>query len=147
MHGLDRHFKPARPGRLDPDAPPAAPGARRHRRRIALSIKTDGSIMKMPVSQLSGSPFHDYRVPGLILPRLLGVVPLITLIGVWARRAWAWYASFAIGCALVVWILVEITIIDYSILQPVFGSVGALIVVFTLVPQVRRYRGVRSGRA
>jgi hypothetical protein len=113
---------------------------------LALSIRTDGSIMQMPVSQLNGSPFQDYRTPGLILLLVLGVFPLIALIGVWARRAWAWYASFAIGCALVIWILVEIRIVDYSVLQPVFGTVGALIIVVSLLPPVRRCCGVSPGR-
>ena len=113
---------------------------------LALSLKPDGSIMKMPTSQLRGSPFHDYLVPGLILLLVLGVLPLVTLAGVWARRSWAWYASFAIGCALVIWILVETTIIDYNVLQPVFGSVGVLLLVLTLLPSVRRHFGVKLGR-
>lgn len=109
----------------------------------ALAAAPDGHILKMPVSDLQGSPFADYLVPGLILLLVLGVFPLVVLAGLWRRRAWAWYGSFAVGCGLVIWIAVEAMIISYSVLQPVFGTVGALIALATLLPSVRRYCGVR----
>jgi hypothetical protein len=116
----------------------------------ALTARPSGSIMKMPVSYLHGSPFSDYLIPGLILTLVLGVFPLVILAGIWrsgARsRAWAWYGSFAVGCGLVIWVLVEITIIPYNILQPVFGAVGVLIALTTLLAPVRRYCGVVVSR-
>ena len=109
---------------------------------ISLVLGPKGEILKMPVSYLDGSPFADYRVPGLILLLVLGVFPLAALVGLWLRRPWAWYAAFAVGCGLLIWILVEVTIIPFDMLQVIFGAVGALITMVTLLAPVRRYCGV-----
>jgi hypothetical protein len=106
---------------------------------VALSVRPDGSIMGMPVSYLDGSPFPDYLVPGLILLLVLGVLPLAAAAGVWLGRRWGWYAAFTVGCGLMIWILVEITIIPYTWLQPVFGVVGVSIFVTALLRSVRRF--------
>lgn len=111
---------------------------------LSLAARPDGSVMRMPVSQLAGSPFSDYLVPGLILLLVLGFFPLVALAGVWVRQTWAWYAAFAVGCGLIIWILVEITIIPYSWLQPFFALVGVLIVLFALDASVRRYCSVKA---
>jgi hypothetical protein len=109
---------------------------------FSLVLKPDGSIMGMPVSYLDGSPFSDYLIPGLILLLVLGVLPLVAAAGLWVRRSWAWYVSFVVGCGLMIWILVEITIIPYDPLQIVFGVIGALIVLVSLTASVRRFYGI-----
>ena len=114
---------------------------------LALSLKPDGSIMHMPLSYLDGSPFADYLVPGLCLLLILGVAPLVALVALWLRKTWAWYLAFAIGCGLVIFELVEIQFIPYDVLQPVFGTVGALIALVSLLPSVRRYARVVLKRA
>jgi hypothetical protein len=98
-----------------------------------------GEVMHMPVSYLEGSPFSDYTIPGLALGLILGVWPLITLVGMRRGSGWAWYSSFAIGCGLLIFETVEVFIIPYNILQPIFYVVGFLIAVITLLPPVRRY--------
>ena len=114
---------------------------------LSLTLKPDGSIMHMPVSYLHGSPFADYLIPGLCLLLVLGIAPLAALAALWLRKTWAWYLAFAIGCGLVIFELVEIQFIPYSILQPFFGAVGALIALVSLLPQVRRYAGVTLRQA
>ena len=109
---------------------------------LSLTIAPDGSIMKMSTSLLDGSPFPDFLIPGLILMLVLGVLPLVAAVGLWMGRRWAWYAAFVVGCSLMIWILVEITIIPYDALQPIFGGVGLLIFVVSLLRPVRRYYGV-----
>jgi hypothetical protein len=110
---------------------------------LSLTVKPDGSIMQMDTSLLDGSPFHDFLIPGLILMLVLGMLPLAALVGLWLGRGWAWYAAFVVGCGLMIWILVEITIIPYDVLQPVFGIIGVLITVVSLLRPVRRFYGVR----
>ena len=91
---------------------------------LSLTLAPDGSIMRMSTSLLDGSPFPDFLIPGLILLLVLGVLPLVAAAGLWLRRRWAWYAAFVVGCGLMIWILVEMTIIPYDVLQPIFGGVG-----------------------
>jgi hypothetical protein len=110
---------------------------------LALTVKPDGSIMQMPLSYLDGSPFSDFLIPGLVLLLVLGVLPLVAAVGVWRRRTWGWFAAFFVGCALMIWILVEITIVPFSWLQPAFGVIGVLIFAVAALKSVRRFYGVR----
>lgn len=109
---------------------------------LSLALAPDGSIMRMPTSLLDGSPFPDFLIPGLILLLVLGALPLVAAVGLWLGRRWAWYAAFVVGCGLMIWILVELTIIPYDILQPIFGGVGVAIFVVSLLRPVRRFCGV-----
>jgi hypothetical protein len=108
-----------------------------------LVASPDGAIMHMPVSNMRGSPFADYLIPGLILLLVLGVFPLVVLAGLWRRQAWAWFGSFAVGCGLIIWIAVEMVFVPFDILQAIFGAIGVLIALLTLLSPVRRYCGVR----
>jgi hypothetical protein len=109
---------------------------------LSLTIGPDGSIMKMPLSYLDGSPFPDFLIPGLILFLVLGVLPLVAVAGLWLHRRWGWYVAFAVGCGLMIWILVEVTIIPFSWLQPAYGVVGVLIFAVAALKSVRRFYGV-----
>jgi hypothetical protein len=112
----------------------------------ALAIKPKGDLLKMPLSYIEDSPFHDYRVPGLILLLVLGVFPLVMAIGLLQRRPWAWFGAFAVGCGLIIFELVEYEVIGYNAQQPIWGSIGALIALVSLAPSVQGECGLRWGR-
>jgi hypothetical protein len=47
----------------------------------ALVLDPSGGLLQMPLELLQHSPFPNYFLPGLFLLVVLGVVPLITFIG------------------------------------------------------------------
>ena len=107
-----------------------------------LVVSPDGELMHMPLSQLEGSPFDSFLIPGLILLVVLGILPLVAAVGVWYRRSWAWWLAGVVGCGLMIWIAVEMTIIAFDWLQPAYFGVGLAIVLACLPRSVRRYCGV-----
>jgi hypothetical protein len=107
-----------------------------------LVISPDGELMRMPLSQLEGSPFDSFLIPGLILLVVLGIAPLVAAIGVWRRQTWAWWLAGIVGCGLMIWIAVELTIIEFDWLQPAYFGMGLAIVLACLPRSVRRYCGV-----
>jgi hypothetical protein len=112
----------------------------------ALAVRPGGDLLKMPLSYIEDSPFHDYRIPGLLLLLVLGVFPLVVAIGLLQRRPWAWFGAFAVGCGLIVFELVENRVIGDNVQQPIWGSVGGLIALVSLAPPVQRECGLHWGR-
>jgi hypothetical protein len=113
----------------------------------ALVSKPDGSVMQLPVSQLAGSPFPDYFVPGLILGGLFGIGSFVVVaLGLRNLRV-APFLTFAIGCAMMIWIVVELAIIKaLSPLHPFYFAVG-LAIAATAVPWGRpTFQGWRASR-
>ena len=94
----------------------------------ALVSKPDGSVMHFDTNLLAGSPFSDFLVPGLILGGLFGVGSFVVVaMGVRLHRL-APFLAFAIGCAMMIWIVVELAIIkELSFLHPTFFAVGLVI--------------------
>ncbi len=108
----------------------------------ALVVSPDGELMHMPLSQLEGSPFDSFLIPGLILLVVLGIMPLVAAVGLWVRRPWAWWLAGVVGCGLLVWIVVQMTIVDFDWLQPTYLGMGLAIVLACLPRSVRSYAGV-----
>ena len=95
---------------------------------IALVSRPDGSVMHLDVALLAGSPFGDFLVPGLILGALFGVGSLVVAaMGIRNHRL-APFLAFADGCAMMIWIVVELAIIkELSFLHPTFFAIGLVI--------------------
>lgn len=109
--------------------------------------------MSMPLSELENTPFKNFLIPGLLLLCFNGLLPLLTLIGVvfkpnwqWPNginlykdKHWAWAYSIYVGIVTITWILVQITMIRTSFLQPLIAGIALIILVLALTPRMMRY--------
>jgi hypothetical protein len=114
---------------------------------IALVAKPDGSVMQFDASILAGSPFADFLVPGLILGGLFGFGSFaVAALGLRHSRL-APFLAFAIGCAQMIWIVVELAIIkELSFLHPTCFAVGLVIAAAALPwgwPTLQGWRAAR----
>lgn len=97
-------------------------------------------VIPLDPSHLAGTPFPDYTVPGLLLVVFLGLYPLVVLYGQVTRTSWARPASVLEGVVLLVWLVVEVSLIGYvSPLQPAYGALGVVLIALCYVPSVRAY--------
>ena len=118
-------------------------------------MSPSGELLKMPLSVLAGSPFSSFLVPGLILLFALGFFPGLLvyaalkrpewkwagILNIYSGIHWTWSYSLYLGIMLIIWILLETRWIAYDILQTIFGMVGVLIVIATLLPATMHYFG------
>lgn len=100
---------------------------------IALMAGPNGEIIPLPVRALAGSPFRNYFAPGAILFAILGLGPLAAAVLAWRRHRAAPFLAFGVGCALLIWLIVEIAIVGYSNNPPLQTFYLGLGIVMTLV--------------
>jgi hypothetical protein len=94
----------------------------------ALVAAPDGSVMHFDKTILAGSPFPDFLLPGLILGGLFGVGSLVVAVAGIRRARLAPFFAFAIGCAQMIWIVVQLSIIkELSFLHPTMFAIGLVI--------------------
>ncbi|HKL27650.1 MAG TPA: hypothetical protein VJ898_00150 [Natrialbaceae archaeon] len=113
----------------------------------ALVAAPDGSFVDavVPVDQsdLAGTPFDDYTVPGVVLIVAIGVVPLVAAYGLSVRTEWAWYGAVAVSVLLLGWLAVEYLLLGYfSVLQPLYALFALGLLALTFAPPVRAYFGI-----
>jgi len=119
-----------------------------------LFLAPDGHLMQMSVSMLEHSPFSNFLIPGLILFVFLGIYPLAVAYGLWKQPGWrwpdalnpfrgihwSWAASLAAGVIVILWIVVEVLMLQaVAFLHILYFAWGIVLVLLTLLPQVRRY--------
>jgi hypothetical protein len=118
----------------------------------ALIISPSGKLMRMPLSMLAGSPFHDFLVPGLILFTVLGVLPCLLVVAllkkplsVWAEKLnvfgdmhWAWTGVIYVAFALIIWLQLQMVFLDaVSWLHTFYMLLALAILGVALLPKVR----------
>jgi hypothetical protein len=108
----------------------------------ALVAGPRGEVTGLRLSDLEGSPFDSFLIPGVVLLLVLGVLPLVAAVGLLQRRPWAWWLAGVVGCGLAIWIAVQMTVIDFSWLQVAYAGMAAAIVLACLQPSLRRHVGV-----
>ncbi len=95
----------------------------------------------VPVSWLAGSPFHDYRLPSLILILAVGGTSLLGAVAIVANLRWKRTMGWLAGATMMAWIIVQVAIIGYaSWMQPTVFIVGAFVVFLSYglpAPRVR----------
>ena len=109
---------------------------------VMLILDPSGNSLNMPLSLLNYSPFIDYLIPGLILFLILGIIPFVVLNGLWKKKSWSWYGSLFVSVALIIWIAAEVLMIGYQAeppLQLIYGIAGMLLLIFTLMPSVKKF--------
>jgi hypothetical protein len=99
---------------------------------ILLAVAPDGSLLDADPAVLAGSPFADYRWPGILLATLVGGGYLFT--GVWQARSGfgARGLSALAGLGLVVFEASELLWLGFQPLEAVLAAVGAVVVVLSL---------------
>jgi hypothetical protein len=112
---------------------------------IGLIVDPSGSMLRIPITWIEGSPFNNYLIPGVILLAVLGVFPLAVAYGLRKRLRWSWYGALLVGAMLIVWLAVQVLVVGYQPAPPlqfVYGVAACLILFLSLTPGV--LRAVRS---
>jgi hypothetical protein len=72
-----------------------------------------GAALGMTTEPLQGSPFPDYRIPGLFLGIVIGGANLISALALWRKHPLGSLMSLATGVLLIVWIAIQTAIIGF----------------------------------
>ena len=94
---------------------------------VLLAVAPDGSLLRIEPALLQGSPFTDWRLPGLALAGLVGGGFLTA--GAWERRnrRYAQELSILVGLGLIAFEVTELVWIGFQPLEGVFALVGAVV--------------------
>jgi hypothetical protein len=96
---------------------------------VGFALRPDGGLVGMPLALLAGTPFDDFRVPGLVLALLVGGSTLAAAVLLAIRSPHAAGAALAAGAVTLGWIAVQLALIGYvSPLQPLVALLGVALV-------------------
>ena len=84
--------------------------------------------IKMPLSSLAGSPFSDYTVPAILLVGAVGGTALLAAWLVHLKLSVGVPASVVAGAAIMVYEIVEWSVIGFAWLQAAYMAIGVLII-------------------
>lgn len=119
-----------------------------------LILAPDGSLLSMPLSLLKYSTFHSFLIPGIILFLGLGCYPLIVaaflinekpfrpaeVFNLYGNTHWAWMHSLYVGFTLIVWLIIEMYILQViAVVHLVYLFLGLAIQAVTLLPSVKSH--------
>lgn len=74
---------------------------------ILLISKPDGSIMNLPLSLLYGTPFKDFRIPGIILAVIVGGTNLLAVFFNLLRHRTRYDWAMAGGAVITGWVIAQ----------------------------------------
>lgn len=120
----------------------------------ALILDPSGEMIGMPLDMMKVQLFSNYLIPGIILLIVLGIGPLIVMVELVLKRDcrvgekmnvflpmhWSWTFSMYVGFALIIWIMVQMYIIEnVAIIHLIYVALALAIQLVTLLPSVRDY--------
>ena len=94
----------------------------------SLVLDPSGASMEMPLDWLAGTPFSSHLIPGLILFLVLGAGSIAAAIATVRKVNNYPLLVSLIGLALVIWIIVQIIMIQQlHWLQALYGGIGLIL--------------------
>jgi len=120
---------------------------------LVFLIAPDGHLMHMPLTMLKNTPFSNFLIPGAILFTFLGIYPMAVAYSLWHQPSWiwpntinpfkqyhwSWSSSLAAGIILIIWITVQVQMIEKHFLHLIYFIWGIFLIFFSLLPNVRKY--------
>lgn len=94
---------------------------------VLLAAAPDGSLLRADLAVLAGTPFSDWRVPGVLLAGLVGGGFLLAGWWQWRGGRHARELSMAAGSGLVCFEAAELAWIGFQPLEAVFAAVGVIV--------------------
>jgi len=91
---------------------------------VLLMVAPDGSLLMADPATLDGTAFTDWLLPGAALTLFVGVGFAVAAANQWRRTSTARVVSLAAGVGLVLFEVVQFSVIGFHPLQAVFGAVG-----------------------
>jgi hypothetical protein len=95
---------------------------------MLLAAAADGSLLRADLDALAGTPFTDWRVPGVLLAALVGGGYLLAGWWQWGNRWRACELSMFAGAGLVIFEAAELSWLGFQPLEAVFAVVGVTVV-------------------
>lgn len=95
---------------------------------ILLISNPDGSIMNLPLSLLDGTPFNDFKIPGILLAAIVGGINLLAVFFNLQRHRDRYNWALAGGVAITSWIIAQMILTGaVHWLHILYFAVGILI--------------------
>ena len=90
-------------------------------------------VIEPPAEDLADTPFDSYVIPGVLLAVVVGGSSAIASAAVWRRHRLGPAVALVAGLGLMIWIVVQMTMIQFSPLQPAYLVAGAAIAALAIV--------------
>src|SRR6476620_10444792 len=78
---------------------------------LLMIFRPDGSLLKLPLNLLDGTPFKDFLIPGILLTSVVGGVNLLAIFHNLKRHTNRYNWAIAVGIIITGWIIVQMTLI------------------------------------
>lgn len=116
---------------------------------FALIINPSGANLGLPLELLQGSPFGSYLIPGIVLFSVIGVGNIAGGILTLRRKAIAGEFAAVSGVLLMVWIIVQVLIIPFHWLQPLYFILGLMVLILGRVvrKQLNQKQVIKTGES